>query len=111
MKSFFKILLLCFGLFFVFRDKIPSNLLDLISNDLSRDKATKILAETYPKESILRELYSKYDFDANAGANAGLGVVKRGQIDKLKEFGFINTTIATQNHRYFGLQYKYDLCT
>jgi hypothetical protein len=109
MKSFFKILLLCFGLFFIFRGKIPSNLLDLISNDLSRDKVTKILAETYPKESILRKLDNKYGFDADAGANAGVGVVKRGQIDKLKEFGFINTTIATRNDRYFGLQYEYDV--
>ncbi len=105
MKSFFKILLLCFGLFFVFRDKIPSNLLDLISNDLSRDKATKILAETYLKESILRKLDNTYGFDADAYGD----VKKREEIDKLKEFGFINTTIATRNDRYFGLQYEYDV--
>lgn len=132
MIGFFKILLLvslCFGVFFIsqqpdllkqsdipkdleksviawVRNKIPSNLFDLISSDLSRDKARSILAETYPHDKIVRTINSEYQID-DMSPTGSRNRQEEQTLKKLKESGYIDTTVIRRTQGYFpGSQYN-----
>ncbi|MFZ2171128.1 MAG: hypothetical protein WAW61_16020 [Methylococcaceae bacterium] len=112
MKGFLKILLLlllCYGLFFVFQDKIPSDLLDLISNDLSRNKARSILAETYPSEKILRSIGSSQQIttiSTQDGSVMNFEKETKQILDNLKNADYIDITTTTRLGYFGGLFYN-----